>query len=77
MVGAARGVDDGAVRLGRAAIRTRPFLDSYDAYGWALHRAGRDRAALTAVDNALSTGIRNPLFTHHRDVIRKALRAPR
>jgi len=62
-----------AVQLGRAAIRTRPFLDSYDAYGWALHRAGRDRAALAAVDKALSTGIRSPLFRHHRTVIVHAL----
>ncbi|HET7529569.1 MAG TPA: hypothetical protein VFJ98_01270 [Mycobacteriales bacterium] len=66
-----------AVRLGRAAIRTRPFLDSYDAYGWALHRAGRDRAALVAANKALSTGVHNPLFTHHRDVIRKALGSAR
>ena len=66
-----------AVRLGRAAIRTRPFLDSYDAYGWALHRAGRDRAALVAVNKALSTGVHNALFTHHRHVILRALRTQR
>jgi tetratricopeptide (TPR) repeat protein len=66
-----------AVRLGRAAIRTRPFLDSYDAYGWALHRAGRDRAALAAVNRALSTGVHNPLFQHHRRVIRRAIRSQR
>ena len=66
-----------AVRLGRAAIRTRPFLDSYDAYGWALHRAGRDRAALVAVDRALATGVHNPLFRHHRQVIVRALRTQR
>jgi tetratricopeptide (TPR) repeat protein len=66
-----------AVRLGRAAIRTRPFLDSYDAYGWALHRAGRDRAALAAVDKALSTGVHNAFFRHHRHVILRALGAGR
>jgi tetratricopeptide (TPR) repeat protein len=66
-----------AVRLGRAAVRTRPFLVSYDAYGWALHRAGRDRAALVAVDKALSTGVHNALFRHHRHVIRRALGAER
>ena len=66
-----------AVRLGREAIRTRPFLDSYDAYAWALHRAGHDRAALAAVDKALSTGVRNPLFEHHRRVILHALGAVR
>jgi hypothetical protein len=62
-----------AVRIGRAAIRTRPFLDSFDAYGWALHRAGRDRAALAAANRALSTGMHNALFRFHRGVIRRAL----
>ena len=62
-----------AVRLGRAAIRTRPFLDSYDAYGWALHRAGHDRAALVAANKALSTGLHNALFRFHRGVILRAL----
>ena len=62
-----------AVVMGRQAIRTRPFLDSYDAYGWALHRAGRDQEALTAVDRALRTGVHNPLFLHHRRVIVRAL----
>jgi tetratricopeptide (TPR) repeat protein len=62
-----------AVRLGRAAIRTRPFLDSYDAYGWALHRAGHDRAALVAVNRALSTGAHNALFRFHRGVILRTL----
>ncbi len=66
-----------AVRLGRAAIRTRPFLDSYDAYGWALHRAGHDRAALVAVNKALSTGVHNPLFRAHRRSILRALGAAR
>lgn len=66
-----------AVRLGRAAIRTRPFLDSYDAYGWALHRAGHDRAALLAVNRALSTGVHNPLFRFHRRVILRSLRSAR
>ena len=62
-----------AVRLGRSAIRTRPFLDSFDAYGWALHRAGHDRAALAAADRALSTGVHNALFRFHRGVILRAL----
>jgi tetratricopeptide (TPR) repeat protein len=62
-----------AVRIGRGAIRTRPFLDSYDAYGWALHRAGNNRAALVAADKALSTGLHNALFRFHRGVILRAL----
>ena len=65
-----------AVRLGAAALRTRPFLDTYDAYGWALHRAGRDAEALIAVRRALSTGMRNPLFLQHRAQIEHALAQP-
>jgi tetratricopeptide (TPR) repeat protein len=62
-----------AVAAGRAALRTRPFLESYDAYAWALHRAGHDRAALAAADRALRTGMRNALFLLHRGVIEHAL----
>ena len=58
-----------AVRNGRAALRTRPFLESHDALAWALHRAGRDRAALHQADQALSTGIRSASFHFHRGVI--------
>jgi tetratricopeptide (TPR) repeat protein len=65
-----------AVVLGRQAIRTRPFLDSYDAYGWALHRAGRDNQALVAVNRALRTGVHNALFRFHRGVILRALGRP-
>jgi tetratricopeptide (TPR) repeat protein len=62
-----------AVASGRAALRTRPFLETWDAYGWALHRAGRDRAALVAADRALRTGMRNALFYFHRGVIEHAV----
>jgi tetratricopeptide (TPR) repeat protein len=62
-----------AVRSGRAALRTRPFLESHDALGWALHRAGRDRAALREANDALATGIRNATFHFHRGVIAHAL----
>ena len=66
-----------AVALGRAALRARPFLDSYDAYGWALHRAGRNRLALTMVDRALRTGVHNVVFEQHRRAIVRALRSDR
>lgn len=62
-----------AVASGRAALRTRPFLESYDAYAWALHGAGRDHAALAAADVALRTGMRNALFHFHRGVIQASL----
>ena len=66
-----------AVATGRAALRTRPFLESYDAYAWALHRVGRNRAALAAADRALSTGMRNALFHFHRGVIERSLHQQR
>jgi len=62
-----------AVRLGRRALRTRPFLDTYDAYAWALHRAGNDTAALAASNTALATGMHNPLFLRHRALIERSL----
>ena len=62
-----------AVSIGRAAIRSRPFVDSYDAFGWALHRAGRDRDALTMLDKALATGAHNALFLYHRGVVEDVL----
>ena len=62
-----------AVALGRQAIITRPFLDSYDAYGWALHRAGNNAAALAMANRALATGDRNALFHYHRGVIELSL----
>jgi tetratricopeptide (TPR) repeat protein len=66
-----------AVALGRAALKTRPFLDSYDAYGWALHRAGRDRLALSMVDRALRTGVHSLLFERHRAEIVRSLEGAR
>lgn len=62
-----------AVSIGRAAIVSRPFLDSYDAYAWALHRAGHDSEALGMSDRALSTGMHNALFRYHRGTIELAL----
>jgi len=62
-----------AVAIGRAAIASRPFLDSYDAYGWALYRDGQDRAALAMVNRALRTGYHSALFRYHRGVIELAL----
>jgi tetratricopeptide (TPR) repeat protein len=62
-----------ATAIGAAALTTRPSLDTYDAYGWALHRAGRDGAALVAADQALRTGVRNALFLFHRGEIERSL----
>ncbi len=61
--------------LGNAekGIGTRPFLVMYDAYAWALHKNGRDAEALTAVDKALATGMKNALFHFHKGMIEFAL----
>jgi tetratricopeptide (TPR) repeat protein len=63
-----------AVAVGRAATRSRPFVDSYDAYGWALHRSGRDREALAFANRSLAPGVHNALFFYHRAAIEKSLR---
>jgi tetratricopeptide (TPR) repeat protein len=62
-----------AVASGRAALRTRPFLESYDAYAWALHKAGNDPLALKMSNRALATGLVSPLFRYHRGAIEAAL----
>lgn len=62
-----------AVRIGARAVRTRPFVETYDAYAWALHRAGADRRALVASNIALRPGVRNALFLFHRGEIERAL----
>ena len=64
-----------AVSVARAGLRTRPFLETWDAYAWALHVSGDDRAALAASNRALSTGVHNALFRYHRGVIEHALGA--
>ena len=54
-------------------IATRPFLVMYDAYAWALHKNGRDAEALTAIDRALATGLRNATFHYHKGMIELSL----
>ena len=62
-----------AVRTGARALLTRPFLDTYDAYAWALHRTGADQQALREANIALGTGMTNALFFFHRGEIERAL----
>lgn len=56
-----------------AAIQSRPFLDMYDAYAWALHLAGRHEEALAAVQTAMELGFRSALFHYHAGMISLAL----
>ncbi|MEV4561585.1 tetratricopeptide repeat protein [Kitasatospora sp. NPDC049285] len=62
-----------AVTLAEQGLRTRPFLDTHDAYAWALHAAGRDTEALEQSDQALALGTRNALFHYHRGMILRTL----
>ncbi|RKE23647.1 tetratricopeptide repeat protein [Streptomyces sp. TLI_171] len=62
-----------AVAIAEQGLRTRPFLDTHDAYAWALHAVGRDAEALDQSDQALALGTRNALFHYHRAAILRAL----
>jgi len=62
-----------AVTIAEIGLRTRPFIDMQDAYAWALHRAGRDGDAISAMNQALALGTRNPLFEFHAGMIEFAL----
>ncbi len=65
-----------ALAIARDGLRTRPFLDTHDALGWALHAAGHDQEARAEADQALATGARNALFHYHRAMIEAALGDP-
>lgn len=62
-----------AVAMAEQALGKRKFIAMHDAFGWALHRAGRDREALRQADQALALGTRSALFHYHRAVIHHAL----
>jgi tetratricopeptide (TPR) repeat protein len=62
-----------ALRAGEAGIATRQFLEMNDAYGWALHRSGRDAEALEWSAKALALGTRNALFHYHAGMIHLTL----
>ena len=62
-----------AIVLGARVWKRSPSVGAADAYGWALHVAGRDRQALTYADQALSLGGKPALVLAHRGMIRAAL----
>jgi tetratricopeptide (TPR) repeat protein len=62
-----------AVREAGAAVKRRPSVLAADAYGWALHAAGRDREALPYAKSALRLGTRNALLRYHLGAIEAAL----
>lgn len=62
-----------AITEAEAGLKIHAFVRTYDAYAWALHAAGRDQEALTAIDTALALGTRNASFFFHSGMIKLAL----
>ena len=62
-----------AVALARELWARAPSVGAADAYGWALHTAGRDAEALEYADRALALGGRPASVLAHRGTIRAAL----
>jgi tetratricopeptide (TPR) repeat protein len=64
---------DEAVRIAEASLQTRKDVYGYDAYAWALYRAGRFEDARLASDRALSLGTPDPKLWYHAGMISAAL----
>jgi tetratricopeptide (TPR) repeat protein len=62
-----------ALEMAEKAVRAAPFLDTWDAYAWALHANGRHEEAWEAIQEALALGTPNALYHHHAGMIRLAL----
>jgi tetratricopeptide (TPR) repeat protein len=62
-----------ALALARRATARPHGIAADDALAWALHRAGRDRAALRAANRALRLGTRDATMLYHRGAIEAAL----
>ena len=62
-----------ALAYAKQGWQARPFLEMADAYGWAEHVNGNDKAALGWCAKASATGWKNALFLFHRGMIQKSL----
>ncbi|MCX4575263.1 hypothetical protein OHB41_19140 [Streptomyces sp. NBC_01571] len=66
-----------AVRRLRAEWKRQPGIGVADALGWALHRAGKNKEALTfaarATDKEHGGGVRSALYVYHRGQIERGL----
>ena len=56
----------------RAEIATRRDIYGYDLLAWALHKSGRDAAAVKPMDSALSLGTQDAMLFYHAGVIAHA-----
>ena len=66
------GKPEQAVELGRQTWQEAPSVDSANAYAWALHRAGRDRAASRFSERSLRLGSADPAFLFDAGIIARA-----
>ncbi len=62
-----------ALEQARQAWHERKSIFVEDAYAWALHVNGRDRAALRHLDSAERLGTRSALFAFHRGMVERSL----
>ena len=68
-----RGRAAAALAVAKREWDRRRSVHVEDAYGWALHAAGRDREALVHARAAEARSTRNALFAYHRGMIEKSL----
>ena len=62
-----------ALEKAQRAVDTAPFVDTLDAYAWALHRNGRHEDAWAAMEQALALDTPSALYHYHAGMIRLAL----
>lgn len=60
-----------ALRMVEAELKTHQDIETWDGLAWALHRAGRNAEALTAVERAGALGTRRARLLYHRGMIEK------
>jgi Flp pilus assembly protein TadD len=66
---------DRAVELTEREVRVRKDIYGYDAYAWALYKAGRLEEARAASQQALRLGTLDPELWYHAGMISAALGA--
>jgi hypothetical protein len=64
---------DGTLRRVRAELEERRDVYGWDAYAWALYRAGRPREAAEASARALGLGTRDASLRFHAGMIARAV----